>query len=134
MASGRAITSDRALKSFYCDRHTPIPFSTARIFAKVPLFFPQFFSNLFQCSHCSPKQTHITLKNTKKISGLQPKSRILCNPIIKVKSLIWLRLPSFWFSCAELHKLVEAIKMKQKSLKFLIFYEIKAKLHGIVKL
>lgn len=81
-----AITSDGALKSFHCNRPTPIPISTAGIFAKVPVFFPQSFRNLFQSPHCNSKQTYIFKKITFFV-GSHQNSRIQCHSIWKLKFL-----------------------------------------------
>ena len=53
----RAIARYRALEALDDHRTTPIPFSTARIFAEIPICLPQLNPNLSQCPHCKTQSS-----------------------------------------------------------------------------
>lgn len=48
------VTCHGALDAFpFIPQYPPIPFSTAGIYLKIPIFLSQFLPYLFQCLHCS---------------------------------------------------------------------------------
>lgn len=127
----RAITSDRVLKSFSCNGNTPIPFSAARILAKIPIFLPQSSPNFLQCPHCEP------ITNTIEVLTLflggphqKPRIHVIFSWNLNFKALKYLhqlKLPSFWWSfclgsvAAEPYT-PQKIKTKQKMLIFFTFF------------
>lgn len=49
----RAVTGNKALKTLSDDWNAPIAITTTWVFAEIPIFLPQLFSNLFQSPHYS---------------------------------------------------------------------------------
>ena len=58
----RAIARYRALEALDDHRATPIPFSTARIFAEIPICLPQLNPNLSQCPHCKTQSSMTSIQ------------------------------------------------------------------------